>query len=693
MSGAVFLSYAKQDAEAARRICDALRAAGVEVWFDQSELRGGDAWDQKIRRQIRECALFIPLISANTQSRSEGYFRREWKLGVERTHDMADHVAFLVPVVLDGTTDRDAHVPERFREVQWTNLQGGETTVEFCDRVRGLVSGNAPEPAAQQTFSPAPPAAAGQRRPSKRGWLIPVAACLLAAAAAAYWAPWKKANPSPAASIAEAQPVPPPQKAAEPAATMPDPRSVAVLPFKNLSDDKENEYFSDGISEELLTVLQKVPGLHVAAQTSAFFFKGKDVMAQEIGRQLRVANLVDGSVQKIGNRVRITARLTRAATGEEIWAASFPPREVTDVFALQDEMAQSIVGELRGHLGADAGAAAAKTEIEAQVQAAEKGGTKDAAAHELYLQGLFYTRQFKAESFRTAEERLRKAVELDPSYALAWAALSTTLSQEWAWAEVASPASIVECRDAAKRALALEPGLTEGYAALFSIASAYDLDLAGAAAASRKELELAPDAASSLEDSAYLELGYGNLDRAIGLLKRAVALDPLNTDSRIFLSGALSSAGRVPEAYAELRDVLAFNPDASLVKGFMATMFAVHNYRLSEALALANDEPAEWSRMAAQALVLWALKRTPEADAALNRLIEAHGNIAAFQVAEIYAFRHDPDKAFEWLERAYRQHDGGIGWVKTDDALLSLHDDPRWAPFLKKIHFSDPEPD
>jgi TolB-like protein/tetratricopeptide (TPR) repeat protein len=693
MSGAVFLSYAKQDAEAARRICDALRAAGVEVWFDQSELRGGDSWDQKIRRQIRECALFIPLISASTQSRSEGYFRREWKLGVERTHDMADHVAFLVPVVLDGTTDRDAHVPERFREVQWTHLAGGETTTAFCERIRGLVAGEATAPAARKTVAPAPPAVPGQKRPARRGWLVPVAACLLAAAAVAFWAPWRKASPIPVAGAPAVQPAPPDQKPAETAASQPDPRSVAVLPFKNLSDDKENEYFSDGISEELLTVLQKIPGLHVAAQTSAFFFKGKNVMAQEIGRQLGVANLVDGSVQKIGNRVRITARLTRAATGEQIWAASFPPREVTDVFALQDEIAQSIVGELRGHLGGNEAGAAAKTEIEAQVQAAEKGGTKNAAAHELYLQGLFYTRQFKAESFRTAEERLRRAVELDPSYALAWAALSTALSEEWAWAEVASPASIVECRDAAKRALALEPRLTEGYAALFRLASAYDLDLAGAAAASRRELELAPDAAVSLADAGNLALGYGNLDRAIGLLKRAVSLDPLNTDSRVFLAGALCSAGRIPEAYAGLREVLAFNPDASLVKGFLATECAVNNYRLSEVLALANDEPAEWSRLSAQAVVLWVLKRTAEADAALKRLIETQGDIAAFQVAETYAVRHDPDKAFEWLERAYRQHDGGIGWVKTADALAPLHDDPRWAPFLKRIHFSDPEPD
>jgi TolB-like protein/tetratricopeptide (TPR) repeat protein len=690
MSGAVFLSYAKQDADAARHICDALRAAGVEVWFDQSELRGGDAWDQKIRRQIRECALFVPLISANTQSRSEGYFRREWKLGVERTHDMADHVAFLVPVVLDATTDRDAHVPERFREVQWTHLRGGETTAAFCDRVRGLVSGEAP--AAPRTVAPASPAAAGQRRPSRRGWLVPVAACIVAAAAVAFWAPWRKANSTPEAGAPAVQPPPLGQKQAEASAAGPDPRSVAVLPFKNLSDDKENEYFSDGISEELLTVLQKVPGIHVAAQTSAFFYKGKDVMAQEIGRQLGVANLVDGSVQKIGNRVRITVRLTRAATGEEIWASSFPPRELTDVFALQDEMAQSIVGELRGRLGDASGGTAAKAEIEAQVQAAEKGGTRNAEAHELYLQGLYLMRQFKAETFTAAEEHFRRAVKLDPNYALAWAALSTAITYEWGWSTVASPEAIVECHEAARKAIALEPDLSEGYDALFSVQTAYDLDVAGASVTLRKELEIAPEDANSLANAGALTLASGNPDRAIGLLKRAIALDPLNTNTQIFLSGALVASDRVPEAVAVLRESLEYNPNASLVRGLLAQVLAIHNTNLPEALELANAETAEWSRLWAQTLAYWALKRVPESDAALKLLIDKYGNSAAFQVAEAYAFRNLPDKAFEWLERAYRQHDGGIGWIKIDSALVHLHGDPRWAAFLAKIHFSDPEP-
>src|SRR4051812_30351009 len=153
-SKAVFLSYASQDAEPARRMAEALRAAGVEVWFDQSELRGGDAWDQKIRKQIKECALFVPVISANTQARQEGYFRREWKLAVDRTHDIADHVAFLIPVVIDGTSDAGAFVPEKFREVQWTRVTSAETTAHLVRRMQGLL-GQAPS--AVQPAIPASP--------------------------------------------------------------------------------------------------------------------------------------------------------------------------------------------------------------------------------------------------------------------------------------------------------------------------------------------------------------------------------------------------------------------------------------------------------------------------------------------------------------------------------------------------------
>src|SRR6266487_4920453 len=235
-------------------------------------------------------------------------------------------------------------------------------------------------------------------------------------------------------------------------------KSVAVLAFANLSDDKGSEYFSDGISEELLTVLQKIPGLHVAARTSAFSFKGKNATAQEIGQKLGVAHLVDGSVRKSGENVRIAARLTRTDTSEQLWSENYT-RDLKDVFAVQTELAQTIVAQLRGQLTGGA----ADPVIQAQVQAAEKGGTKNVEAHQQYLQGRFYSDRHSETGAAQALTAYQRAVQLDPSFALAWAGLAQThvwnceFSTEGGLAGF--DAHLTAAREATERALSIEPNL------------------------------------------------------------------------------------------------------------------------------------------------------------------------------------------------------------------------------------------
>src|SRR5215510_13056105 len=242
------------------------------------------------------------------------------------------------------------------------------------------------------------------------------------------------------------------------------PRSVAVLAFDNLSDDKGSEYFSDGISEELLTVLQKIPDLHVAARTSAFSFKGKNVTAQEIGQKLGVARLVEGSVRKAGDVVRIAARLTQANTGEEIWSENYT-RESKDVFAVQTELAQTIVGQLSGQLSDGATDPAAKAAIQAEVQAAEKGGTKNVEAHQHYLQGRFYANRFSEKGSSQALVEYQKAVELDPGFALAWAGLAEShlflCDFGGGIGRAGFDAHLTSAREATARALALDTNLPE----------------------------------------------------------------------------------------------------------------------------------------------------------------------------------------------------------------------------------------
>ncbi len=292
----VFLSYASEDSEAAARICASLRAAGIEVWFDQSELRGGDAWDRQIKQQIHECALFIPIISGHSQSRLEGYFRREWKLAAERTHDMAEEKSFLVPVVIDDTPERRASVPDRFREMQWSRLPGGETSPAFCERVKALLGG--PSAAGESRGSAGFPPFAVAKRSSHRWVAATIAAALVVLVGG--WQAWRIVTPKHSGAVQQLSKVAP-SVALE--------KSIAVLPFADMSEKKDQEYFADGLAEELLDLLAKTPGLHVIARTSSFSFEGKADDIPTIAAKLKVANILEGSVRKSGNQLRVNTEL------------------------------------------------------------------------------------------------------------------------------------------------------------------------------------------------------------------------------------------------------------------------------------------------------------------------------------------------------------------------------------------------
>src|ERR1700716_3577809 len=353
--------------------------------------------------------------------------------------------------------------------------------------------------------------------------------------------------PRRAAALVAVRPAAEPKPAASP-------KSVAVLAFAHLSDDKGSEYFSDGISEELLTVLQKIPGLHVAARTSAFSFKGKNATAQEIGEKLGVAHLVDGSVRKAGDVVRIAARLTRTDSGEQLWSENFT-RNLKDVFAVQTELAQTIVEQLRSRfVGGDTGSTA-KEKIQAEVQAAEKGGTKNVQAHEYYLQGRFYRDRHSEKSVGEALAAYQHAVELDPGFALAWAGLADTHSWFSAFSTAGGQKSfdahLASAKDAVGRALAIEPNLPEGLFARATIQTNFDFDWNGAAQTVSKALALAPADPKIVIAAANLEMARGNMDRALELFRKAVDLDPVNPTARSFLAFNLAATKHFAEARAE----------------------------------------------------------------------------------------------------------------------------------------------
>jgi len=630
---AVFLSYASQDAEVARRICDALRAGGLEVWLDQSELRGGDAWDASIRRKIKECALFVPLISANTQARAEGYFRREWNLAVSRTLDMADDQAFLLPVVIDATVDLNARVPEKFREVQWMRLPAGEASADFSERVHRLLSGGA-----------AP--------------LLLVPASRVVSAAA------------PAIAIPSREPP-----------------SIAVLPFVNMSRDEENEYFADGLSEELLNVLAKIKGLRVASRTSAWSFKGTRTDIPTIAQKLGVAHLLEGSVRKAGNRVRITAQLIEVATDSHLWSETYD-RELTDIFAVQDDIAQSVVVELRRALLDGKVSDMRKDAVATEVAHAAQGRGEDAVAYQLFLEACSRANRVTKDDNARAIELLRQAVALQPDFALAWAGLSRAHNQSVA-AGFAMPAEgYAQARAAAQRALALAPDLVEGLVALGQVLASDDLDWKGADATFRKAIEVAPGNAIGLHSASWLAAVYGRIDEALALARRIVALDPLAVNGHVRLARLLADSGAYGEAEAELATARLLKLAGPRHHGTLGRI-RLYQGRYAEALAEFEQETVEWERKSGIALARFRLGPPEAADAALQDIITHDADTAAIQIAEVYAYRDEKDAAFAWLERAYVQKDHGVSMLRSQPTFRGLHDDPRWRGYLAKIGLAD----
>ena len=520
------------------------------------------------------------------------------------------------------------------------------------------------------------------RASKKSPVLVPVAVLVILALLAGWWF-MQRSNKNQQPAATHAVPAAP--------ANAPDQKSVAVLPFVNLSDDKGSEYFSDGVSEELLTVLQKIPGMHVAARTSAFSFKGKNATAQEIGQKLGVAYLVDGSVRKSGDAVRIAARLARADSGQELWSENFT-RNLKDVFAVQSELAETIVAQVRGQLTGGAAGSADKEKIQAEVQAAEKGGTKNVQAHELYLQGRFYENRHSDKSAREALSAYQHAVELDPRFARAWAGVARTHTWIAGFAteggQKTFDAHLASARDAIARALAIEPDLPDALYARAWIETNFDFNWSAATQTVSKAMALAPADPNVLIAAANLETALGNTDRAIEIYRKAVELDPVNAQSRSFLAFGLANTKRFAEARAEYARVIELSSSAPWAHAGLGLAYLLQN-KFEEAATEAQADAGEWARLLIVSCARWAEKRVPESDAALNELIKNESELAAFQIAQAYAFRGDKDKAFEWLERARRQRDPGLGDLLKDPLLENLHSDPRWNAFLRTMGLAD----
>jgi len=446
--------------------------------------------------------------------------------------------------------------------------------------------------------------------------------------------------------------------------------SIAVLPFVDMSAEKDQEYLGDGLAEELLNTLAKIPELRVAARTSSFQFKGKGARVADIGRQLNVAAILEGSVRKERGRVRINVKLVKVSDGFQLWSENYD-RELDDVFEVQDEIASSVARSLKVTF----------------LKAAPSLPVTNAEAYNAYLEGQYFREQRTAEDLSRSVGYYEQAIKSDPGYALAWAGLSAARIFQVTISYLPFDEGCRKARQAAKRALTLDPKLAEVHSTMAEVAMTCDWDWAGADASYQRAAALEPRNVTTLGAVADLRGVQGRFEDALALERQIIELDPLNPLAHISLAVDAYRAGRLDESVAAFKKALELNPNNPAIHYSIGKVYLAQSHP-QEALAEVERETSPGWRLQGLALANYAVGRQRQSDAALAALITEFHSDMAFQIAEVYAFRGQTEKAFEWLELAYTQRDAGLISVKGDPLLKSLEHDPRYAHLLSKMGLS-----
>ena len=455
------------------------------------------------------------------------------------------------------------------------------------------------------------------------------------------------------------------------AAAMPSQKSIAVLPLLNESGDPGDEYFSDGLSEELIAALAQVRGLKVIGRSSSFRFKDKKEESKAIGEKLGVSTLLEGTVRKQGDQVRIVAELINAADGSELWSRTFD-RELKDIFAVQSEIAMAVATSLE------------LTVLGANEKSAQNAATKSVEAHNAYLQGHFYFERRNLEDYRKSVGFFDQAIHLDPGYALAYA----ERSEAWAWIGDLSSEKQKEAWAAAgtdaEKAVAIDPHLAEAHAALGWVRFFIEWKFAEGLAELGRAQELSPWNPTANDLMARVVVYLGQFQEAEKLARQAIELDPLGYQARTSLARVLSAEGKLDEAEAAGRKGVELQPTAAGCRRWQV-FAAIQRGNGSAALREAQLEPNEGYRRFELALAHYTRGDQSAADAALAELIAKDRNFLAYQIAEVYAWRGEKDKAFEWLQISLNDHDTGTLSLLIDPLMRGLSDDVRYDGLLAKI--------
>jgi len=448
-------------------------------------------------------------------------------------------------------------------------------------------------------------------------------------------------------------------------------RSIVVLPFADMSQAKDQEYFSDGLAEELLNLLARVPELRVISRSSAFSFKGKAVDVATIAKQLSVAHVLEGSVRKSGNQVRITVQLIDARSDKHLWSETYD-RPLDNIFAIQDEIAATVVAQLKVTLLGES----------------PKAAVTSPEAYALFLKGRESVRTGSAEAYARAIDQYQQALSLAPDYAPAWVELASAYLNQAArgMREVSEAGPLA--RAAAERALALDPksGPAEGHLAW--IANAFDYDMPTAARHTERALALDPGNFAVLGICGLTIRSLGRNDLALAMYQRQIELDPTNPGPYGQLGKMYAFLGRDAEAIAAFRKGIALGPAFVALRHWLSLVLLgdrKDHAKAEEALALAHDEPSESYRLETLAMAYHALGRKTESDAAMAEMQAKYERSASYNIAYAHVFRGERDEAFAALDKAVEYHDGGLTELISQPMFKPIHDDARWLPLLRRI--------
>jgi TolB-like protein/Tfp pilus assembly protein PilF len=639
----VFVSYASQDAAVAQKACSALEAAGFKCWIAPRDVVPGTLYADGIVGAIDESKILVLILSKDAVA--SAHVGKELERATSKRHP-------IIALRLD-TAPLTRAFEYFLNESQWIDRGAGNTDAAIAKLIAAVRQHLSPGTATSATGPKQASTVHRRVATPRRSWVI-AAVIVAAALAGGYfldkaWRPKQAPNAS-TAVISD--------------------KSIAVLPFADMSEKKDQEYFADGMAEEIIDLLVKVPGLKVISRTSSFQFKGKTEDLQRIATQLGVAYVLQGSVRKSGERLRVTAQLINSRDGAQLWSQTYD-RNLSDVLKMQDEIALALVRALQ---------------IEVGTGVFSRPALRNTEAYTVYLQGLHALDGNNQPSIEKALRDFQRALDLDPSFADAAAKIGVAYGTLGQFGFMPPAVAYEKSRHSADLALRLDSNLAGAHALLGFIHFNYDGDWAAAEQELKMARALAPNDASVLFVSSLLSGRMGRSDEALKFLSASMGRDPLFAGAQQSLGHMQLRGGRLAEAETAFRRVLELDPTSAFGHYNLGSALLARS-QPDAALAEYLKETVDVGRLGGSAMAYFALGREADSNVALAQMIKEQAQ-HPFLIAEVYAFRGETDEALKWLDRPDAQKNAGLMLVENP-SFNKLRADPRFEAFLKKMNLPE----